>query len=151
MGYALDNKSPMIITQETIHDSMHIIPITPMGAVRMTAKSKWVSKSAKRYLDYKRFIEMYALSKKITLGNTFRADFYLPIPKSRIKKLKHGDYHQQKPDLDNMIKGLLDALKKDDSDVSTIVCNKYWTDKDAGYIVIYQDVNEIKEYQWLNS
>jgi len=34
--------------------------------------------------------------------------FYVPIPESRKKKLKEGDPHSQKPDLDNCIKSALE-------------------------------------------
>lgn len=43
--------------------------------------------------------------------------FCMPIPKSRKKKLKQGDYHIIKPDIDNLVKSALDPL-----------CGVFWKD-----------------------
>jgi Holliday junction resolvase RusA-like endonuclease len=56
---------------------------------------------------------------------------WLPIPKSRAKKLKEGDWHTQRPDGDNICKAICDAMLAvvyaDDSIVSRITIEKRWT------------------------
>jgi Holliday junction resolvase RusA-like endonuclease len=36
--------------------------------------------------------------------------FWMAIPKSRAKKLGEGDWHTQRPDVDNMVKAIFDGL-----------------------------------------
>lgn len=64
-------------------------------------------------------------------------DMYFQIPKSGSKKLyqqrKEGDLRPTtKPDIDNSIKAILDSLNgivyKDDSQVVTIIANKYYSE-----------------------
>ena len=55
--------------------------------------------------------------------------FYLPMPKSWTKSKKKemlGNPHRQKPDLDNLIKALGDALHGDDSHIASIAARKVW-------------------------
>ena len=58
------------------------------------------------------------------------ARFYFAIPVSRAKKLKEGDVHTQRPDLDNALKSVEDGLNKvlwnDDSQVYKIDAGKFW-------------------------
>jgi len=72
------------------------------------------------------------------------ATFHFRIKKSN-KKVKPGDPHFYKPDLDNVIKFLCDIangiLFHDDSRVSEIIANKVWTDGD-GYTTF--TIEEIK-------
>jgi Holliday junction resolvase RusA-like endonuclease len=37
-------------------------------------------------------------------------EFVFAIPKSRLKNTKPGDFHTQKPDVDNLVKGFCDAV-----------------------------------------
>lgn len=39
-----------------------------------------------------------------------------------------GQPHEQKPDIDNLVKGLLDALLKEDKGVHTIIASKSWAE-----------------------
>jgi len=63
--------------------------------------------------------------------------FGMPMPKSWSKKKKAvflGKAHQQKPDIDNLLKAILDAIFKDDSGVWDIHAVKIWAD--VGYIEV---------------
>jgi Holliday junction resolvase RusA-like endonuclease len=105
-----------------------MIPIAPMGAVRMTQRSKWADPRAKSYLQYKESLGYIARSTikepikgpiSVTLG------FYYPIPASWSKKKKELAYDMLptvKPDIDNAVKGVFDALNKiawEDDDLIT--------------------------------
>ncbi len=51
------------------------------------------------------------------------------------KDEKRGQPHEQKPDLDNLIKAFMDCFGKDDSHVSKINAEKIWADR--GSIIIW--------------
>jgi Holliday junction resolvase RusA-like endonuclease len=57
--------------------------------------------------------------------------FFFGIPKSREKKLKDGDYHNQRPDADNCLKSIMDACNGvvwvDDCVVCKVDATSYWT------------------------
>ncbi|MCM3425595.1 RusA family crossover junction endodeoxyribonuclease [Bacillus paralicheniformis] len=114
------------------------IPVEPMGAVRMTGRGKFVKPNAKRYLSYKDFIKFKA--KEQLKGQEFFTGpieveilFLMPIPKSWAKWKKRvapGKRHTVKPDIDNLIKGVFDALNQiawmDDNQVSEVTaCKRY--------------------------
>ena len=57
--------------------------------------------------------------------------FFIPMPKSWSKKKRSamaGTPHKQRPDLDNYIKGLLDALLEEDCKVWRLSARKIWVD-----------------------
>ena len=91
--------------------------------------------------DYEKHI---AEAWNIQAGFTFEKEiplsvqiyFGMPIPKSTTKKnkermIKGCVYHQKKPDLDNLIKSVLDALNgvayEDDSQIVRISASKYYS------------------------
>lgn len=57
--------------------------------------------------------------------------FFFGIPKSREKKLHEGDYHTQRPDIDNCKKSVLDSANgivwADDCSVVKLTAEKFWT------------------------
>lgn len=117
------------------------IPIEPMGAVRMTQRSKWKDQSAQKYLSYKHFIGVVArrhIAEPITKPVGITIAFYYPIPKSwsKVKKDEandHGIMPAVKPDIDNCIKGVFDALNgvawKDDNLVVEVSSFKRYSHK----------------------
>jgi Endodeoxyribonuclease RusA len=58
-------------------------------------------------------------------------DFYFEIPQSRKKSLREGDWHTQRPDLDNCYKSVLDCANQilwaDDCVVTAMTAAKRWT------------------------
>jgi Holliday junction resolvase RusA-like endonuclease len=112
------------------------LDLTPLGKPRMTQRNKWYKPpELVRYWDYanelKRQLPDYELGEELVIN------FYLPMPKSWSKKKqaeKLGTYHNQKPDIDNLAKGFMDALKSDINDdkrVAVLYCKKYWAIKGA--------------------
>ena len=64
--------------------------------------------------------------------------FYLPMPKSWSKKKKAlmlGQGHQQKPDVDNLLKAVMDATLKEDSHIYDIHSQKFWSDQGSIKII----------------
>ncbi|MFH7534189.1 RusA family crossover junction endodeoxyribonuclease, partial [Acinetobacter baumannii] len=114
------------------------IPVEPMGAVRMTGRGKFVNKNAQRYLAYKDFIKLHAQKQmkgqQLYTGPTVvKVLFSMPIPKSWSKKKQQeaiSTVHIKKPDIDNLVKGVFDALNKtawhDDNQVFMVIGAKVY-------------------------
>lgn len=85
---------------------------------RMTQSDKWKKrKCVTDYWAFKNHVNLQANVAGYKMPNEISIEFRIPIPKSRKKDLKPGDTHQQKPDLDNLIKAVKDALLPEDSTV----------------------------------
>jgi Holliday junction resolvase RusA-like endonuclease len=92
--------------------------------------------------DYKTYVKLaasqYAPNKLLECGLGLRVDIYRPIPKNFSKKkteqAERGVIRPTtKPDADNYVKGVKDALKnviwKDDSQVVELLVNKWYSTK----------------------
>lgn len=94
------------------------INIKPKGAVRMTRRGMHVKKNAQEYLAYKDEIALYAKKHFLAPHDkpvAVRAKFFYEIPRSWTKREKEmasaGLLRPAvTPDIDNVIKGLFDAL-----------------------------------------
>jgi Holliday junction resolvase RusA-like endonuclease len=91
--------------------------------------------------NYESFVAMCAVQagiaqKTYTGGVRVRATFKFQVPASRHKKLKEGQRHIQRPDLDNCQKSLLDGLNRiawhDDCQVWGMIVDKCWTHGEPG-------------------
>ncbi|ANY67301.1 hypothetical protein BBD42_13065 [Paenibacillus sp. BIHB 4019] len=117
------------------------VDIAPMGAVRMTQRSKFTSAAAQRYLNYKRLIGYTVKNHIKTAINgpvSVRMRFYYPIPQSFTKAQKQAARDGSKrpvvkPDIDNVVKGCFDALNKiawtDDNHVVEESSSKWYSDR----------------------
>lgn len=114
-----------------------IYPINPNTKPRMTRADKW--KKRKCVLQYWAFKDEVKLR-----GVTIPEDgaliiFYVPMAKSWSKKKKalfEGKPHRNTPDIDNLAKGLLDAIYKDDALIWNLHIIKVWS---------YEGAIEIKQ------
>lgn len=84
-----------------------------MGAVRTTRHMAGRTKAGQRYAAYKDIVG-YKIKQHIKqpLEQAIGVPtiiFNMPIPPSKARKIKQGDLHTVKPDIDNLIKGLFDA------------------------------------------
>lgn len=116
-----------------------IFDITPIGKVRMVRSDTWSKRPAvAKYWLFKDQLNILARQKKYIIGNTLDIIFRLPMPDSWSKKKKNkmkGQPHDQKSDLDNLIKAFLDCLTDDDSKVYKIKSEKYWAT--TGSIIVF--------------
>lgn len=123
------------------------IPIQPKGAPRPRV-TKFGTYNAKDYTDYKNVIGLAAKAKiKTPLETSVAIDieFFFEIPKSWGKKKKEAaGWHTSKPDIDNLIKGVLDGLNgvayADDMQVVNISARKQYTRSNSGIQIIIEEV-----------
>lgn len=107
-------------------------PIIPVGKPRMTQRDRWKKRPC--VLRYHQFKDQCRLH-NVTLGDSVSVRFYIPMPDSWSKKKKRemlNQPHQQKADIDNLLKALLDACLADDSSVYAITATKHW-DVEGGF------------------
>lgn len=108
-------------------DGYKVYPIDPVPKPRMTQRDKWKQRPC--VMRYRAFKDEVRLRKVSVPKAGAHVIFALPMPKSwpKARKLKMaGLPHEQKPDVDNLIKALLDGLYTDDSVVSDIRISKVW-------------------------
>lgn len=75
---------------------------------------------------------------KGNLEARFEVEFHMPMPMSwsaQKKALMVGTPHQQKPDVDNLCKALMDALCEEDSHIYDVHMSKWWHGGDGAIIL----------------
>jgi Holliday junction resolvase RusA-like endonuclease len=94
-----------------------IYDIVPCPAPRMTKSDKWKKRPCVlRYFDFKKQCK----EKGITFENGQEITFVMPFKKTYSEKKKKSlleQPHLQKPDIDNLLKALFDAIFEDDSHI----------------------------------
>lgn len=114
-----------------------IFKIDPVAKPRMTQRDRWLyppRRCVSRYYAFKDIIA--ALGMDLPVSGAY-VSFKIQMPKSWSKKKKavmEGQPHQQVPDLDNLLKALLDSVYSNDSVVWQISAEKRWAKK--GSIII---------------
>ena len=115
-------------------------PKTAIAKPRMTQADSWKKRPVVlRYWDYKDDIKNWGFQNDFKLKEEIYVKFYIPMPKSwSIKKKAQMLYtpHQQRPDIDNLLKGLMDAFLDEDSHVHTVYAQKFWDNE--GSIEFYE-------------
>lgn len=97
----------------------------------MTQRDRWAHRSV---VDrYYTFCDELRLKHPQKLSPQLKAViFYLPLPKSWSKKRKTemlGKPHQVKPDIDNLLKAVMDALCENDSYIYEVqYLGKFWSE-----------------------
>ncbi len=104
--------------------------IDPIGKPRMTQRDKWQQRPcAMRYRAFCDKLRQSFAAQRISLPDTFQIQFTIEMPASWSKKKRlemNGRPHQTKPDLDNMLKAVCDALREDDSPIHAWTARKIW-------------------------
>lgn len=109
--------------------------IDPMGAPRMTQRDRWKKRPV---------VERYHAFRDAVRHNRVRIPeagahitFVIPMPDSWSKARRKANIwqpHQQRPDVDNLAKALLDAVYAEDCRVHDLRVSKIWGD--YGMIVV---------------
>ncbi len=101
--------------------------IIPVPKPRMTRADRWKGRACvKKYWQFK---DECRLLKIQIPDDGASITFILPMPTSWNKKKReqmNGKPHQSKPDIDNLIKALLDATMENDAGVWNIHACKLW-------------------------
>ena len=120
-----------------------ILNVAPFAKPRMTQRDRWAKRQIVR--DYFAFRDTVKqeIERLLALQNNddkkksweeLDIGFLIPMPKSWSKKKRlemAGTPHKQRPDLDNYIKGLLDALLEEDCKVWRVSARKIWVDTEG--------------------
>ncbi len=109
--------------------TVKIYPVLPVPKPRMTQRDKWAKRPV--VLRYRAFCDEVRALGCLVPESGAHVTFRLPMPKSWSKKKRAemlGKPHQQKPDVDNLIKALMDAVLKEDEGVWDIRQTKYWAE-----------------------
>jgi Holliday junction resolvase RusA-like endonuclease len=107
-----------------------------MSAPRLVRSDKWANRPVvARYHAYKDQLNLALPSYE--LPPVLKIEFHIAMPKSWSAKKRAamiGQYHQSKPDVDNLVKGFMDAFHTDDAHVAVLHAGKYWAE--TGRIVL---------------
>jgi Holliday junction resolvase RusA-like endonuclease len=125
--------------------SQYWIKITPVAKPRQTRSDVWKKRPA--VVRYRAFADNLRAEAKRTgfepSGDGMEMIFFLPMPKSwsesKRQKMWHKP-HQQKPDLDNLVKSVLDALCADDCFVWQLKASKRWAHEGVLNILVSPDL-----------
>ena len=124
-----------------------ILEVAPFAKPRMTQRDRWAKRQI--VIDYFAFRDTVKqeIERLLALQNNndknksweeLDISFFIPMPKSWSKKKRSemaGTPHKQRPDLDNYIKGLLDALLEEDCKVWRVSARKIWVDTEGGITI----------------
>ena len=103
--------------------------ITPVPKPRQTRADRWKKRPA--VVRYRNFADDCKVSGVHVPLSGSVITFAMPMPKSWSKSKRQrmaGEPHQQKPDLDNLVKALFDAVYQDDCQIWQFSAKKIWTD-----------------------
>lgn len=110
--------------------------ITPVAKPRMTQADKWKLRPAcAKYWAFKD--ECRQMGVQVPDGSCIH--FVIPFPKSWGPKRREQmlmQRHRQRPDIDNLVKALLDAVHEEDCIISEIHAIKVWGE--TGQIIVTQ-------------
>lgn len=119
--------------------------VDPVAKPRQTRADKWKKRPSvikyRAFADQVRFcanMENREMIEEMLLTGAL-IKFNIPMPTSWSQKKKDAlctAPHKNKPDIDNLIKAVLDALLEEDQAVHTISATKVWSTK--GSIEIWQ-------------
>lgn len=115
-----------------IHDGSILkftVPGVPVSCPRMTQRDKWMKRPCvMRYREYSDRLRKFVNLNDLYVGKV-DVTFHMPMPESwSLKKIQYmaGQPHRQRTDCDNLLKGILDSLMKEDGMVWSTHVEKYW-------------------------
>lgn len=117
--------------------------ITPIPKPRQTQSDRWKQRPC--VMRYRAFKDQIKASGLAVPECGCRMIFVLPMPSSWSKKKKdrmRGMPHKQRPDTDNLVKAVLDAVLTEDSHIYHVDGLKFWGD--SGQIIIEETLKAIR-------
>lgn len=115
------------------------LPFPAIGKPTMTRADKWKGRDCVK--GYFAFCDMArAFARRVPAAETIESvrivANYRPTGSKRRAASMIGTRKRTKPDGDNIIKALSDALWKDDHKLGGVSCDRYWADRDETIIEI---------------
>ncbi|MEM7016059.1 MAG: RusA family crossover junction endodeoxyribonuclease [Pseudomonadota bacterium] len=114
--------------------------ITPVPKPRMTQRDKWLTPARPAVAAYRGYCDEITMRHVSLPYSGAHVTFNMPMPVSwtqrKREQMKHQP-HQQTPDVDNLLKALLDAVFGQDSVIWDIRATKVWSE--CGSITIETD------------
>lgn len=99
--------------------------IEPTPKPRMVKSDSWRKRPCVvRYWQYKDTIREMAEKQGFDGGEVIELVFHIPTR----KKKRWNTPHQQRPDIDNLIKSIFDCLWEDDSPIYSVSAYKVWAE-----------------------
>ena len=118
---------------------MKKLKITQVSKPRMTRSDTWKKRPCVvKYWGFKEELLSLFKENNISIDKKLYIEFHLPMAKSwsaKKRKEKEGDFHDQKPDIDNLIKAVLDAILSEDCMVHSVFARKFWA-KEASIVIL---------------
>ena len=106
-----------------------VYPITPVPAPRMTRRDRWAKRPCVlRYWEFRDEVRL----RKVVLPDRCHVVFVMPMPASWRDDYRYAmrhSPHTKKPDIDNLLKALLDAVFANDAHIHTIRAEKIWGER----------------------
>lgn len=102
--------------------------ITPVPKPRQTQRDRWLNPPRPCVSRYRVFHNLLLFHHVALPEKDSHVTFVLPMPKSWSTKKRNsmdGRYHQQRPDLDNLLKSLMEFYKED-SRICDVKVTKRW-------------------------
>ncbi len=117
-----------------------VVPEIALGKPRMTRSDVWRKRPA--VVRYRQFCDTVRECAGTIPDNVFGVYVasYIPMPTSWSAKKKermYGTIMRQRPDGDNIIKGILDALFDEDSGVGIMTSFKVWCNDEQAQIHVH--------------
>lgn len=109
---------------------MKVVNVVPMGAPRLTRADAWKGRPVvQRYHEYRDALREALPGFELPVE--LRVVFFIPMPASWSRRKRFaflGAPHDQKPDIDNLVKAFMDAFKSEDKHVAILHAEKYWSE-----------------------
>lgn len=115
------------------------IKVEPVAAPRMTRRDKWLKprrNCVQRYFDYRDQLQIHVGDIPM-VPDEIHLRFHISMPDSWSRKKRiamGGKPHRQRPDKDNLEKGVLDALFLEDGGIWRGSQEKFWTESGLGKV-----------------
>lgn len=108
---------------------------------RMTRSDKWKKRpTVENYRAYKDVLNVYK-SRLPDIKTILHLYYLVEMPKSWSDKNKEkmfGQFHQNKPDIDNALKAVMDSLLKEDQSVAVGLVTKIWSYENTTFFFGYK-------------
>lgn len=115
---------------------MIALEVEPVAKPRITRRDKWAERpSVMRYRAFKDELLLALRAAGITdvaPRGVLRVRFTLPMPRSwpaKRRAFMTGAPHTSRPDVDNLVKALMDATLRDDSHIWMLGAEKVWGER----------------------